>query len=345
MSDEYVYPEDFGAVADGTTNCCNALQATLNTGGKVKLSPGTYLVDGSLILSEEHSGGALIGCGRKQTELRFVDNSVPHCIGAVGATKAAVNLHDFRFDGLRIRGPGIDAGAVRGIAIHNTLGEPSAQLVSPYNIDVVDVQFTYLSSDAFFSPMLWGAMLDRVATYDIGGNGLVLGRSPSYTIKRTNYLHGCAGVGLWLLGGDPVVEAVNIGHCAVGLKCGRKQGDLPAPYDAASYCRPRINGLNVEPATEACLRFEGASYPVELAGATVYSGGSDTVGVSFRWLNADTDSLIRRVRFSNKPGCSFAERLYVQGAQDGTKIVYTGPDEDISQNGATPTVVKQITLS
>lgn len=97
-----VFPEWWGAIADGTTDCTVALQSALDSwgvalekGGEVKLSSGTYATK----LLHMRGRRSLRGNGKRTTILKLLDGSDDNLISFDDAYCVWVRMSDFTLDG------------------------------------------------------------------------------------------------------------------------------------------------------------------------------------------------------------------------------------------------------
>lgn len=86
--------EVFGAVGDGTTDDTTAVQAAIDSGGYVRVPPGTYLVSASLVAV---SGLTVEGCGPSSI-IKLADDSDTHLFSIPDGTSGVV-LRNLKLDG------------------------------------------------------------------------------------------------------------------------------------------------------------------------------------------------------------------------------------------------------
>lgn len=223
-----IYPEWWGAVADDRTDCLSAIQAAVDTGGKVKLSSGIYRLSGTLkfnTLTPNRVQGHLIGQGWNNTTIRFLNTTGPGIL----INYDSVGMPSLILEGLNLRGPGTQGSADNhGIYLPGGTGK----VISDLKIDKCRI-------------MLWGGDDIRLQgptgpvrikdcyLYDCGGNGITITADANNVSPQDLTINGgaiqgtIAGGGIFVDGAAGTVSALSIYEVDLELRSTSKK---PALY-------------------------------------------------------------------------------------------------------------------
>lgn len=129
-----VYPEWWGAIADGSTDSSAALQSAINSGiGLIKIQDGTYIADNTTF------GGEIIirGCG-PQSILKLKANTDDHLLENAAAGNSIISIEHLKIDGNRANNASTSAGIYLDQANEVTIQNIWIEECNDYGVYVTD---------------------------------------------------------------------------------------------------------------------------------------------------------------------------------------------------------------
>jgi parallel beta-helix repeat protein len=330
----HVYPEWWGAVADGTTDCTDAINAALTAAGTngsaVLLGAGLYLITAALVVPE---GVVVKGQGMFVTQIKQADSTNAEIL--IDARNDYTVLEDFSLDGNMATNGAMDWGIV-------FLGTGC----QARNLEVVGIrgQFTQSaglidwSGNDNFNGVVEGCWLhDNGATAETKTDGIYF---KGYGFRCCdNTIEDITDVGVVFEAGSTVGASPNFG-CVVSDNVINLNG--AQDEDGVITGNGQGIGISCINAGGAARFLEGVTVTGNVISGTVATNGaaiyllSDDADNTFRGVNC-SNNVIRDTVFAHGIVARFLTDSSITGNQLFDTTIPTDPPQDasITQNGST----------
>ena len=328
-----VYPQWWGAIADGAYDCTAAMDkmsafANLRGDTNMRFTSGTYLYSGTWKPITAKNGYVIEGDSNSKTIIKFASytSGSPLCI-EFGNAFANLIVKNIRIQGagktvLNNGSPQTLIGDTAGTYSYGTLFE---------NVYLSDVSGDAVNINLWFQQRWIGTFARRC-----GGNGLVIDgdQSPYFSTGGSSWFEDCDEYAIWIKNGYPRLEGVNVGPCSNGVKFGS--------VNPIRYAKASITGLNLEWIRNGGtgILFEAGSKCVQADNILIYSSDDNTpistetvfAGIYFKnlnGLNKISELGFTRLTTSPRRCAGFEHLIYIENSSADAKLVLDRSRSDI----------------